>query len=47
MTHLPFIAAAYGLTLAVASWLTLAVALRTRRARARLAVLDPRAGIRP
>ena len=42
MTHLPYIAAAYGLTLAVAAWLIADAATRTARARKRLAALDPR-----
>ena len=42
MTHLPFIAAAYGLTLAVSLWLSLGAAFRVKRARRRLAAVDPR-----
>jgi len=42
VTHLPFIAAAYGLTAAVALWLSLGATLRLRRARRRLAAVDPR-----
>ena len=42
MTHLPFIAAAYGLTLAVALWLSLGATLRVRQARRRLAEIDRR-----
>ena len=42
MTHLPFIAAAYGLTLAVIVWLSVDAAARTGRARRRLRALDPR-----
>ena len=44
MTHLPFVAAAYGLTGLVIAWLTLDAVVRARRARVRLAALDPRAG---
>ncbi len=43
MTHLPYVAAAYGLTMAVAGWLIADAAVRTARARRRLAALDPRA----
>jgi heme exporter protein D len=42
MTHLPFIAAAYGLTVIVVIWLTADAFARTRRARIRLRALDPR-----
>lgn len=42
MTHLPFIAGAYGLTLATVLWLTLGAASRVHRARRRLAALDVR-----
>ncbi len=42
MTHLPFIAAAYGISLATIGAMSVAAALRLRRARRRLAALDPR-----
>lgn len=42
MTHLPFIMASYGLTIVVVGWLSVDCVLRTRRARARLAAIDPR-----
>ncbi len=44
MNHLPYIAAAYGLALAVILFLSVDAALRTMRARRRLAAIDPRAG---
>ncbi len=47
MNHLPYIAGAYGITLAVILWLSLDIVLRTARARRRLAALNPRAGQRP
>ncbi|MBV1833671.1 heme exporter protein CcmD [Novacetimonas pomaceti] len=40
MTHLPYIIAAYGLTLVVAVTLSLNAAIRLRRARARLATIE-------
>ena len=40
MTHLRFIAAAYGLTLALAAWLGVGATLRLSRARSRLAALE-------
>jgi heme exporter protein D len=43
MTHLPFIAAAYGLGLAFPAWLAIDAALRLGRARRRLAAVDTRA----
>ncbi len=43
MNHLPYIAAAYGLTLALIVWLSTDALLRTMRARRRLAAIDPRA----
>ena len=43
MTHLPFVAGAYGLTVAAGAWLSVSAALRLRRARRRLAAVDPRA----
>lgn len=36
MTHLPYIAGAYGLTLGLAAWLSLSAMLRLSRARTRL-----------
>ncbi len=36
MTHLPFIVAAYGLTLALAAWLAVGATLRLARVRRRL-----------
>ncbi|WP_419729696.1 heme exporter protein CcmD [Lichenicola sp.] len=42
MTHLPYVAGAYGLTLAVAAVLSVSAALRLRRARRRLAAVDVR-----
>ncbi len=44
MNHLSYIAAAYGLALAVIAWLSIDAALRTARARRRLAAIDPRPG---
>ncbi len=44
MNHLPYIAAAYGLGLAVILWLVVDAVVRTARARRRLAAIDPRAG---
>ncbi len=43
MTHLPFILAAYGLSIVVVGWLCVDAILRTRRARATLDRIDPRA----
>ncbi|MBU6498313.1 MAG: heme exporter protein CcmD [Rhodospirillales bacterium] len=43
MNHLPYIAAAYGLTLAVAVGFSLAAWIRMTRARRRLDAVDPRA----
>ncbi|GBQ25108.1 hypothetical protein ACLRDC_00875 [Gluconacetobacter sacchari] len=40
MTHLPYIAAAYGLTVGLAVLLGTSAALRLRRARARLAAVE-------
>ncbi len=42
MTHLPFIVASYGLTVVVVVWLCADCVLRSRKARARLAEIDPR-----
>jgi hypothetical protein len=46
MTHLPFIAAAYALGVAVPLWFGLAAWTRLRAAIRRLAVVDPRPGMR-
>ena len=43
MTHLPFIAASYGLAGALVVAYSLGAALRLRQARRRLRALDPRA----
>ena len=43
MTHLPYIAVAYGLTVVISSYYAISAFLRMRRASARLHVLDPRA----
>ncbi|GBQ37298.1 hypothetical protein HLH34_08560 [Gluconacetobacter azotocaptans] len=40
MTHLPYIATAYGMTIGLAVLLGTTAALRLRRARARLAAID-------
>ncbi|MCE2564439.1 heme exporter protein CcmD [Komagataeibacter sp. FNDCF1] len=40
MTHLPYIAAAYGLTLGVAAILSINATVRLRRARRRLAAIE-------
>ena len=40
MTHLPYIAGAYGLTLALAAWLSLSAMLRLSRARTRLRAVE-------
>ncbi len=42
MTHLPYIVAAYGLTILVIGGLVFSTWRRLRTARARLAALDPR-----
>jgi HAMP domain-containing protein len=42
MTHLPFIVASYAVTLLIAGAFSLAAWLRLRRARRRLAAVDPR-----
>jgi len=42
MTHLPYIAAAYGLTLAVVAWFSVNAWLRTKAAMRKLAAIDPR-----
>ncbi len=43
MTHLPFIAASYAVFFASVAWLAVGAALRLKRAKARLAAIDPRA----
>ena len=47
MTHLPYIAAAYGLALAIGAGFAVSAWLRVGRARQRLAVLDPRQHSKP
>jgi heme exporter protein CcmD len=42
MTHLPYIAASYGLTVLIVVWLGLGAWRRSARARRKLAELDPR-----
>ena len=42
MTHLPYIAGAYGLTVALGLALSVSAALRLRHARRRLAAVDAR-----
>ncbi len=42
MTHLPYIAAAYGLALATATGFAVSAWLRVGRARRRLDAIDPR-----
>ncbi len=44
MTHLPYIAGAYGLTLGLAALLSLAAMLRLSRARSRLRAVEQRGG---
>ncbi len=44
MTHLPFIAGAYGLTLALAGWLAISAATRLSRARRRLTAFEIQLG---
>ncbi len=44
MTHLPYIAGAYGLTLGLAAWLSLSATVRLSRARARLRAVEQQAG---
>ncbi len=46
MTHLPFIAAAYGLTVALAVWLGASATLRLSRAKRRLIAYEAQAGTR-
>ncbi len=43
MTHLPFIAASYGLAVVLVVTYSVGAALRLRQARRRLRALDPRA----
>ena len=45
MTHLPFVAASYGLGIGVPLVLALSSWRRLRLAKARLAVIDPRHGL--
>ncbi|NLI26347.1 MAG: heme exporter protein CcmD [Acetobacter sp.] len=40
MTHLPYILAAYGLTVAVTGWLSISAVLRLKKAQKRLAALE-------
>lgn len=42
MTHLPFITAAYGLTVVIVGWLSVDCWLRMRRAKTMLLKIDPR-----
>ena len=42
MTHLPYIAASYGLTAAALGWFGIGAWLRARAARRRLDAIDPR-----
>jgi len=42
MTHLPFIAASYALTILVIGWFGVGAWLRTRAAERRLDAIDPR-----
>jgi ABC-type antimicrobial peptide transport system permease subunit len=42
MTHLPFIAASYALTVLVLGWFGIGAWLRTAAAQRRLAAIDPR-----
>jgi len=42
MTHLPFIASAYGLAAGVLGWFGIGAWLRANAARRRLAAIDPR-----
>ena len=44
MTHLPFIAASYGLAVLVLGWFGAGAWLRVGSARRRLAAIDPRRG---
>ncbi|MCQ8241113.1 heme exporter protein CcmD [Rhizosaccharibacter radicis] len=50
MTHLPFIAASYGLFVLLALWLSISATLRLRTAKRRLRALDAALaapGVRP
>ena len=42
MTHLPFVAGSYGLTVLVLAWFGVGAWLRTAAAKRRLAAIDPR-----
>jgi hypothetical protein len=42
VTHLRYIVGAYGMAVALGGWFSLGAWLRTRRARRRLAAVDPR-----
>ena len=42
MTHLGYIAASYGLAVAVGGWFSIGAWLRVGQARRRLAAIDPR-----
>jgi hypothetical protein len=42
MTHLPYIAASYGLTIVVLGWFSIGAWARVDAARKRLAAIDPR-----
>jgi hypothetical protein len=42
MTHLPFIAASYGLAVLVLGWFSIATWVRVGAAQKRLAAIDPR-----
>ncbi|MGI4747053.1 MAG: heme exporter protein CcmD [Janthinobacterium lividum] len=42
MTHLPYVAGAYGVTLAMGLYLSIAASMRLRRARRRLDAVDAR-----
>ena len=44
MTHLGFVAASYGLAVAVPAVLAITASVRLARARRRLAAIDPRGG---
>jgi hypothetical protein len=46
MDHLTYIMAAYGLTVVIAGWYSVAAWVRMTRARRRLAAIDPRASRR-
>jgi heme exporter protein D len=46
MTHLPFVLGAYGVTLAMAVFLSVSASVRLSRARTRLAAVETRRGAR-